>query len=137
GAGAAGRDEGGAASLTGRGRGRAGNPHRGPRRRHNPPHPQGEVRLTRGAGVYGAELPAAAKTPGWRWRCWPAGAVPVLRALDSPDVTEDQRTQLPPQYAPGEVEARRYDEWVARDLFTADAGAPAPAYCIVIPPPNV
>src|SRR5262249_58007460 len=101
------------------------------------PHPQGEVRLTRGAGVYGAELSAAAKPPGWRWRCWPASAVPVLRALDSPDVTEDQRTQLPPQYAPGEVEARRYDEWVARDLFTADAGAPAPAYCIVIPPPNV
>src|SRR5262249_29720043 len=58
-------------------------------------------------------------------------------ALDSPDVTEDQRTQLPPQYAPGEVEARRYDEWVAGGLFTADAGAPAPAYCIVIPPPNV
>ena len=58
-------------------------------------------------------------------------------ALDSPDVTEDQRTQLPPQYAPGEVEARRYDEWVAKGLFAADAGAPAPAYSIVIPPPNV
>ena len=58
-------------------------------------------------------------------------------ALDSPDVTEDQRTQLPPQYAPAEVEARRYDEWVAKGLFAADAGAPGPAYCIVIPPPNV
>ena len=58
-------------------------------------------------------------------------------ALDSPDVTEDQRTQLPPQYAPAEVEARRYDEWVAKGLFAADAGAPAPAYSIVIPPPNV
>ena len=57
--------------------------------------------------------------------------------LDSPDVTEDQRTQLPPQYAPGEVEARRYDEWVAKGLFAADADAPAPAYSIVIPPPNV
>jgi valyl-tRNA synthetase len=57
--------------------------------------------------------------------------------LDSPDVTEDQPTQLPPQYAPGEVEARRYDEWVAKGLFAADAGAPAPAYSIVIPPPNV
>jgi valyl-tRNA synthetase len=52
-------------------------------------------------------------------------------------VTEDQRTQLPPQYAPGEVEARRYDEWAARGLFGADASAPAPAYSIVIPPPNV
>jgi valyl-tRNA synthetase len=57
--------------------------------------------------------------------------------LDSPDVTEDQRTQLPPQYAPGEVEVRRYDEWVAKGLFGADAAAPGPAYCIVIPPPNV
>ena len=36
-------------------------------------------------------------------------------------MTEDQRTQLPPQYAPGEVEARRYDEWVAKGLFTPDA----------------
>jgi len=52
-------------------------------------------------------------------------------------VTEDQRTQLPPQYAPGEVEARRYDEWMAKGLFAADAGAPGPAYSIVIPPPNV
>jgi valyl-tRNA synthetase len=58
-------------------------------------------------------------------------------ALDSPDVTEDQRTLLPPQYAPGKVEARRYDEWVAKGLFVADASNPAPAYCIVIPPPNV
>src|SRR6266516_4777760 len=58
-------------------------------------------------------------------------------ALDSRDVTEDQRTQLPPQYAPGEVEARRYDDWMARSLFAADAGAPGPAYSIVIPPPNV
>jgi len=52
-------------------------------------------------------------------------------------VTEDQRTQLPPQYAPGKVEARRYDEWVDNGLFAADASAPGPAYCIVIPPPNV
>jgi valyl-tRNA synthetase len=52
-------------------------------------------------------------------------------------VTEDQRTQLPPQYAPAEVEVRRYDEWVAKGLFAADAGAPGPAYSIVIPPPNV
>jgi valyl-tRNA synthetase len=66
----------------------------------------------------------------------PAPRVPG-HALDSPDVTEDQQTQLPPQYAPAEVEARRYDEWVAKGLFAADADAPAPAYSIVIPPPNV
>ena len=52
-------------------------------------------------------------------------------------MTDDNRTQLPPQYAPRDVEARRYGEWVANGLFGADAGAPAPAYSIVIPPPNV
>jgi valyl-tRNA synthetase len=56
-------------------------------------------------------------------------------------VTGDQRTQLPPQYTPGEVEARRYAEWVADDLFSPDGKhAPdpgAPPYSIVIPPPNV
>ena len=35
------------------------------------------------------------------------------------------------------MEARRYDGWVERGLFSADSGAPGPAYCIVIPPPNV
>jgi valyl-tRNA synthetase len=52
-------------------------------------------------------------------------------------VTADQRIQLPPQYSPGDVEGRRYQDWVARGLFHADASAPGPAYCIVIPPPNV
>ena len=57
--------------------------------------------------------------------------------LDSRDVTEVNTTQLPPQYTPREVEARRYGEWVAKGLFYADAANPAPAYSIVIPPPNV
>src|SRR5215470_7131228 len=70
---------------------------------------------------------------GVRGGCPPAGA----ETLDSPDVTEDNRSQLPPQYAPRDVEARRYDEWVAKGLFGADAENPAPAYSIVIPPPNV
>jgi len=52
-------------------------------------------------------------------------------------VTGDQRIQLPPQYSPGDVEGRRYQDWIARGLFHADASAPGPAYCIVIPPPNV
>jgi len=52
-------------------------------------------------------------------------------------VTGDQRIQLPPQYSPGDVEGRRYQGWVDRGLFHADASAPGPAYCIVIPPPNV
>ncbi|HXZ66389.1 MAG TPA: valine--tRNA ligase [Streptosporangiaceae bacterium] len=44
---------------------------------------------------------------------------------------------LPAQYSPAEVEARRYEGWVAAGYFTADAESVAPAYTIVIPPPNV
>ncbi len=55
-------------------------------------------------------------------------------------MTEDspqRRTDLPPQYDPGQVEGELYDRWVDRGYFTADAGSDKPAYCIVIPPPNV
>jgi valyl-tRNA synthetase len=53
-------------------------------------------------------------------------------------VIQDSRTQLPSQYAPGEVETRRYDEWVASGLFSPGApGAGERTYSIVIPPPNV
>jgi len=44
---------------------------------------------------------------------------------------------LPAQYAPGEVELRRYERWVAGGHFVADAYSDKPPYCIVIPPPNV
>src|SRR3989440_4525674 len=44
---------------------------------------------------------------------------------------------LPAQYAPGEVEQARYERWVSAGYFGADAGSDRPAYCIVIPPPNV
>ena len=44
---------------------------------------------------------------------------------------------LPPQYAPAEVEGPRYERWEKAGYFTADANSDAPAYCIVIPPPNV
>jgi valyl-tRNA synthetase len=47
------------------------------------------------------------------------------------------RAELPPQYAPGGVEAPLYERWVARGYFEADAKSERPAYCIVIPPPNV
>jgi valyl-tRNA synthetase len=47
------------------------------------------------------------------------------------------REPLPAQYPPAEVEQRRYDEWVAAGLFQADVASDRPAYCIVIPPPNV
>ena len=55
-------------------------------------------------------------------------------------MTGQDRRQLPPQYAPAEVEARRYALWESAGLFgadPADVSAAAPAFCIVIPPPNV
>jgi valyl-tRNA synthetase len=45
--------------------------------------------------------------------------------------------ELPSQYAPAEVEGPRYGRWEKAGYFTADANSDAPAYCIVIPPPNV
>jgi len=45
--------------------------------------------------------------------------------------------ELPPQYAPAEVEGPRYERWEKAGYFTADANSAALAYCIVIPPPNV
>jgi valyl-tRNA synthetase len=45
--------------------------------------------------------------------------------------------ELPSQYAPAEVEGPRYERWEKAGYFTADAYSSAPAYCIVIPPPNV
>jgi valyl-tRNA synthetase len=45
--------------------------------------------------------------------------------------------ELPSQYAPAEVEGPRYERWEKAGYFAADADSPAPAYCIVIPPPNV
>jgi valyl-tRNA synthetase len=44
---------------------------------------------------------------------------------------------FPPQYSPADVEPRRYARWVDAGLFTADPDSPAPAFSIVIPPPNV
>ncbi|MGO9221815.1 MAG: valine--tRNA ligase [Streptosporangiaceae bacterium] len=51
-----------------------------------------------------------------------------------------QRTELPPQYVPGEVEDRLYQSWDSRGFMHAearDASPEHPAFCVVIPPPNV
>ncbi len=51
-----------------------------------------------------------------------------------------QRTELPPQYVPGEVEDRLYELWDKRGYMHADVTAVSPdrpPFCIVIPPPNV
>ena len=45
--------------------------------------------------------------------------------------------ELPSQYAPAEVEGPRYERWEKAGYFAADADSDAPAYTIVIPPPNV
>ncbi len=66
----------------------------------------------------------------------------MLAALDSAVVSGDltQRTELPSQYVPGEVEDRLYDSWEKRGLMSADPAEVSPekpAFCTVIPPPNV
>jgi valyl-tRNA synthetase len=48
-----------------------------------------------------------------------------------------EKTQLPAQYPPAEVEQRRYEQWVAGGYFRADPASEKPPYTIVIPPPNV
>jgi valyl-tRNA synthetase len=52
-------------------------------------------------------------------------------------VSRPDPVELPSQYAPAEVEGPRYERWEKAGYFTADAYSTAPAYCIVIPPPNV
>jgi valyl-tRNA synthetase len=60
------------------------------------------------------------------------------------DGTTTISDMLPAQYAPAEVEARRYEQWEKAGYFTPEAadnvpGANpgAPTYSIVLPPPNV
>jgi valyl-tRNA synthetase len=40
-------------------------------------------------------------------------------------------------YDPQQIESRWAEFWVKEELFKADPAAPGPAFCIVIPPPNV
>ncbi len=44
---------------------------------------------------------------------------------------------LPPQYDPCDTESKWQRLWEEHQVFKADAKAEAPAYCVVIPPPNV
>jgi valyl-tRNA synthetase len=44
---------------------------------------------------------------------------------------------LSAQYQPGDVEHRRYEQWVSAGYFTADPASGKPPFSIVIPPPNV
>ncbi len=44
---------------------------------------------------------------------------------------------LPKQYDPKDAQNRFYEFWVENGYFHADPASARPAYCIVIPPPNV
>ncbi|MEV4417351.1 valine--tRNA ligase [Catellatospora sp. NPDC049609] len=48
-----------------------------------------------------------------------------------------QSAELAAAYQPGEVEQRRYAQWVAAGHLNADAKSDKPPFAIVIPPPNV
>jgi valyl-tRNA synthetase len=54
-------------------------------------------------------------------------------------VTAPDPDELPSQYAPAEVEARRYEHWEKAGYFTPEAqeNPDAPSFAIVLPPPNV
>ncbi|WP_238019806.1 valine--tRNA ligase [Dactylosporangium sp. AC04546] len=53
------------------------------------------------------------------------------------EATPSGAPALSAQYAPGDVEQRRYEQWVADGLFQADAKSDRPPFTIVLPPPNV
>ncbi|WP_459549726.1 valine--tRNA ligase [Nocardia sp. X0981] len=55
----------------------------------------------------------------------------------APDNTRNRADALPKSWNPGEAEADLYERWVAAGYFTADPASSAPAYSIVLPPPNV
>lgn len=48
-----------------------------------------------------------------------------------------ETNNLPTKYNPQEVEAGRYEKWLAQDLFKPNGNPDAEPYSIVIPPPNV
>ncbi|MFI7674229.1 valine--tRNA ligase [Actinophytocola sp. NPDC049390] len=53
------------------------------------------------------------------------------------DTASQQPTDLPPAWEPATVEAELYERWVDAGYFSPDPHGDAPAFCIVLPPPNV
>src|SRR5919109_1613227 len=106
---------------------------------YGPPRRPSESWSSSGA----ASRPSRAAPPGWPSRSarrWRSGLPDRPEAIDSPVVSRPDRQvpiELPPQYAPAEVEGPRYERWEKAGYFTADADSDAPAFSIVIPPPNV
>ncbi|WP_025273656.1 valine--tRNA ligase [Haloglycomyces albus] len=56
---------------------------------------------------------------------------------DSAKQTQSPTTRLAKNFAPTEVEGRRYAKWVVDGRFAASDTSDRDPYCIVIPPPNV
>ncbi|GIJ78524.1 valyl-tRNA synthetase [Micromonospora phaseoli] len=56
---------------------------------------------------------------------------------ESLDAHRPDAPTLAGQYQPGEVEQRRYEQWVADGRFRASADSDREPFTIVIPPPNV
>ena len=50
---------------------------------------------------------------------------------------EDQNFPLPPAYDPKDVESRWYKQWEESGAFIASQDSTQPAFCMVMPPPNV
>src|SRR3954465_3072486 len=60
-------------------------------------------------------------------------------AMSQTPIAEQPRptVNLPSSYVPADVEGPLYERWIDRGYFTAHSESDKPAYCIVIPPPNV
>jgi valyl-tRNA synthetase len=50
---------------------------------------------------------------------------------------EGAKIEIEKEYRPESFESRWYDHWLKHDLFRAGSRPDAPAYCIVLPPPNI
>lgn len=61
----------------------------------------------------------------------------LCRVTERLDARRPDAPTLAGQYQPGEVEQRRYEQWVADGRFRAAGESERPPFTIVIPPPNV
>jgi valyl-tRNA synthetase len=74
---------------------------------------------------------------GWRRRLLSVTVASDARADNPSGASQNTVETLAAAYQPGEVENRRYEQWVSGGYFRADAASDRPPFAIVIPPPNV
>lgn len=53
------------------------------------------------------------------------------------ELQEIRTNMLEKRYEPKDIEKKWYDFWIGKEYFRAESKSDKPAYCIVIPPPNV